>query len=143
MKKELELQLVERYPKIFAEYGGDMRETCMHWGMDCGDGWYDIIHHLCKYLQFQTDKNGWPQIVAAQVKEKFGGLRFYVNSGTDQQHTIIDYVESMSYTICETCGTSQNVKAYHKGWRRTLCPSCNEKYLDYLKEKEQDVSEFT
>jgi len=76
MKKELELKLVELHPQIFRDYGGDMTQTCMHWGLMCGDGWYFLIHNLCKKLDEISSKTG-VIIIADQVKEKFGGLRFY------------------------------------------------------------------
>lgn len=76
MKKELELKLVEKFPIIFKNYGGDMKVTCMAWGMSCSDGWYNLIDELCENVTTLIgDKN--ITVTAAQVKEKFGGLRFY------------------------------------------------------------------
>ncbi len=76
MKKELEMKLVKKYPIIFSQYGGDMRDTCMHWGMECGGGWYNLLDELCENVTTLIgDKN--IKVTAAQVKEKFGGLRFY------------------------------------------------------------------
>jgi len=83
MKKELELKLVEKYPLIFRDYGGDMRKTCMHWGLACGDGWYDLLETLCKNLDSIT-KNKDVEVIADQVKEKFGGLRFYYHIVRDE-----------------------------------------------------------
>lgn len=57
--------------------------------------------------------------VAMQVKEKFGGLRFYVTAASDKHHNYIDFAESMSYNVCETCGSPG--KTYHMGWYQTLC----------------------
>jgi hypothetical protein len=57
--------------------------------------------------------------VASQVKEKFGGLRFYVNGATDKHWNYINFAESMSYTICEECGAPG--KTYTDGWHMTLC----------------------
>ena len=54
-----------------------MKETCMCWGIDTGDGWYDLIDTLCGLLQFNTDRNRCPQVEATQVKEKYGTLSFY------------------------------------------------------------------
>ena len=45
-----------------------------------------------------------PQLVARQVKEKFGGLRFYVQAGSDVQRGMITLAEAMSYRICDLCG---------------------------------------
>jgi len=57
--------------------------------------------------------------VASQVKEKFGGLRFYVNGATDEHWAYIRFAESMSYKTCEVCGNPG--KPYTDGWHATLC----------------------
>ena len=59
--------------------------------------------------------------VAVQVKEKFGGLRFYVNGGNEDQHREIAWAEDLSYRVCEQCGTMRDVKVWNQGWIRTLC----------------------
>jgi hypothetical protein len=90
MKKELELQLVEKYPVIFQEYGGDMRKTCMYWGFECGDGWNNLIHSLCQTINsLIKDKN--IKVIAHQVKEKFGGLRFYY--GVESKQTLMGRID--------------------------------------------------
>ncbi len=76
MDKKLEEKLVERYPIVFKDYGGDIRRTCMGWGMSCGDGWFQLIDKLCEDItNLIGDKD--IKVIATQVKEKFGGLRFY------------------------------------------------------------------
>jgi len=57
--------------------------------------------------------------VAVQVKEKFGGLRFYVQAATDEHYNYISFAESMSYRTCEECGAPG--KRYTDGWHQTLC----------------------
>jgi len=57
--------------------------------------------------------------VAVQVKEKFGGLRFYVQAATDKHYQYISFAESMSYRTCEECGAPG--KTYTDGWHQTLC----------------------
>ena len=57
--------------------------------------------------------------VVVQVKEKFGGLRFYVNAATDEHYNYITFAESMSYRICEVCGSPG--KRYTDGWHQVLC----------------------
>jgi len=74
MDRELEKNLVESYPSLYRDYGGDIRQTCMGWGFACGDGWYNIIDKLSYEIKKIDKKN---RVVAIQVKEKFGGLRFY------------------------------------------------------------------
>ena len=76
MDKPLEVTLVTNYPIIFKDYGGDMRETCMAWGMECGNGWFKLIDDLCYNLTHLIGDQDI-KVIANQVKEKFGGLRFY------------------------------------------------------------------
>lgn len=57
--------------------------------------------------------------VAAQVKEKFGGLRFYVDGATEKHWNYIAFAENMSYRVCEDCGAPG--KLYTDGWHKTLC----------------------
>ena len=76
MDKDLEKILVVCYPIIFREYGGDIRRTCMGWGMTCGPGWFKLIDELCNDIT-NLIGNKDIEVIALQVKEKFGGLRFY------------------------------------------------------------------
>ena len=48
MKPELDKQLCEKYPKIFKNRNASQMESCMYWGIDVSDGWYDIIDALCQ-----------------------------------------------------------------------------------------------
>jgi len=77
MEKELELILVEKYPIIFRDYKcGSPSRSLMFFGFECDDGWFDLIDDLCKNLTILSKKYNIT-IIATQVKEKFGWLRFY------------------------------------------------------------------
>lgn len=105
MRKELDELLCKRYPLIFADRKRSMQETSMYWGFSCGDGWFDLIDALCERLQSWTDHNGAPQVVASQVKEKYGELCFYTSGATsEKQDGMILMAEAMSERICEQCG---------------------------------------
>lgn len=124
MREDLDRQLCEKYPKIFADRNLPMTETCMCWGFGHGDGWYNIIDNLCNLIQSHIDfkeKQGniIPQVVAEQVKEKFGTLRFYYRGGDGYIDGIVDMAEAMSGVTCETCGKPG--QRYSGGWIRTLC----------------------
>lgn len=128
MRKELDDQLVSKYPEIFRNRHGDPRQTLMYFGFDCGDGWYDLIDLLCKAIQSYIDQNAeCVQVVAAQVKEKFGSLRFYYNGGDEYVAGLVSFAEIMSIGICEFCGTNQNVTKRMEGWIRHLCSECARK----------------
>lgn len=124
MKKELQEKLFEKYPKIFVEKDLPMSQTCMCWGIDTGNGWYDILDVLCSSLQWDTDKNGRPQVVATQVKEKFGTLRFYTHGADDHQEGMISLTENLSAITCEVCGKKAETARDVGGWVSTLCDEC-------------------
>lgn len=130
MNRELEQQLVSKYPKILKDYRGDMRKTCMAWGMECGDGWYKLLDECMEKLQYVCDvcsKDGREvQVTANQIKEKFGTLRFYasVSGATTIEdgilQDIIDMAESSSSNTCEETG-EYGVACKRGGWYKTLC----------------------
>jgi hypothetical protein len=76
MKKELQEKIFQKYPTIFQDRSKPMSQTCMCWGLSCGDGWFHIIEDLCKHLEKLETKYDIT-IIAEQVKEKYGTLRFY------------------------------------------------------------------
>lgn len=122
-----EQNILKKYPKIFKQASGKVTETCMCWGLDCGEGWYYLIDALCNQLQFDIDNNKEPQLEATQVKEKFGKLRFYTDGTTDRQEAMIDLAELFSSYVCERCGTTANVNQNESGWIKTLCNKCRKK----------------
>lgn len=92
----------------------------MCWGFDVGDGWYHLLDVLCEELQRETDQ-GAPQVVASQVKEKFGGLRFYVESANARQMAMIDIAEALSLRVCDVCGSPGTLGESTTGWLSTRC----------------------
>lgn len=146
MKRERDLALQEKYPKILRDLGGNMSETCMSWahgGIAVGDGWISLLESVFKFAQFNTDKNKYPQLVADQIKEKFGSLRFYYHFEPTEASLeyaasdagkkwpreeayiagAINFAELMSGQICERCGKPAKCKN-RKGWLSTLCEDC-------------------
>lgn len=59
------------------------------------------------------------QVVAGQIKEKFGTLRFYVRGGDEATGGMIQMAEVMSAVTCEQCGAPGHTAG--RGWIRTLC----------------------
>lgn len=55
MKQELDKLLCERYPKMMVNRNKNMQETCMCWGFDCGDGWFNILDQLMGNIQHHID----------------------------------------------------------------------------------------
>ena len=89
---------------------------------DVGPGWLPLIEVLDRQL---TAIDPYYDIV--QIKEKFGGLRYYITTSegyinTDRMYAIIDTIESLSFRICEDCGRPGEER--ENGWIRTLCDEC-------------------
>lgn len=124
MRKELEDQLFKKYPKIFKQKDLPCTETCMCWGLECGDGWFDIIDTLCSKIQNHIDTTGKSQVEAVQVKEKYGTLRFYTDTCDDEIDKYITEAENQTQHICQLCGSSDGVKAT-RGWISYLCVTCS------------------
>lgn len=83
-------------------------------GSQVGDGWLPLIDKLCADLVAA----GWDRC-CEQVKEKFGGLRFYIRNGDTHLRYLIDQAERKSFTICETCGEPGSLRT--NTWWKTAC----------------------
>lgn len=108
-------RLQTNYPKMFANpYGG----VCT------GPGWWPILENLCRHIQSHIDwKNKDGEVVAqvtvAQIKEKFGGLRFYYDGGDEYISGLVSMAEVWAGHSCEECGKPGERRS--GGWVRTLC----------------------
>jgi hypothetical protein len=106
-------QLTQTFPRLFAH--GDTV-----YPFRCGDGWYQLLNDFASQLVALEPPEA--DVHVNQVKETFGGLRFYarsVLSVVSQQR--IEEVEARSFTICEACGAPGALQ-HRGGWYRTRCP---------------------
>jgi hypothetical protein len=100
---------------------------------DCGDGWLDLIEDLAnkleplikKFISENPDHSADAFPCASQVKEKYGTLRFYMLTETDEICKLIHEAEDKSAKICENCGKEGQLRGGH--WYHTLCDGCWEK----------------
>jgi CRISPR/Cas system-associated protein Cas10 (large subunit of type III CRISPR-Cas system) len=136
MKKELELKLVEKYPVIFKQYGGDIRKTCMGWGFSHSDDWYDLIDRMCADITTLSKGKGI-QVVAEQVKEKFGTLRFYycIEFEKPRKHRIKSTIQNLMFN-------HKLGKLYWKllKYRRKIYRTIEEKIGDRIDDAEYESS---
>ena len=81
--------------------------------------------------QYRRVPEACPQVIATQIKEKFGTLRFYYCGGDDYCRGIESMAESMSAVTCEVCSSPGKLR--HDGWVQTLCDEHAKKtrYEDY------------
>lgn len=95
--------------------------------VECGKGWDKLIKPLFDYIEsYNQNKNDEDKIQVLQVKEKFGGLRFYVNIEPQELTEMIRLAENASFETCEFCGTTTNVGHTCSGWITTCCLQCIE-----------------
>lgn len=120
MKDARQNQLFERYPTIFSEHTLPDTETAMCRGIEVGDGWFELIDALCARLQWATDHFDAPQVVATQVKEKLGQLRFYCHEASERQMGMIELATELSGRICDVCGSPSSIVRI----RRVLASRC-------------------
>jgi len=185
MSPELDKQLCEKYPDIFANRYESPDKSCLSFGLEVGDGWYNLIDVLCEALTYSfttsvqideedgkrlgvkpyTDKDGSamyffhvepPQVVADQVKEKFGSLRFYyhlvyakdnislletkkypdlesVNKRyADYFSGVVHFADVASERTCEVSGAEGEMHS-RNGWFKVLNKqlASEEKFKDY------------
>ncbi len=111
MTDEQENYLRTVYPKIFPEGTRDIY---------CDEGWFPILTMLCRNIQSYLDwKPEVPQVVVAQIKEKFGELRFYYDGGDEYIRGLASMAEAMSEITCERCGARGQSR--QGGWLKVLC----------------------
>lgn len=124
MKQELQNKLFATYPKIFRQKDLKMSETCMCWGIETPDSWYNVLNILCFQIQTYCDSHPYvKQVEAFQVKEKFGYLRFYTNYEDEAISRYIEQAEEATTKICADCGGDIEVKPT-SGWIVYLCEFC-------------------
>ncbi len=140
MKQELDLKLTGNFPKMYRDRYEDMRNTCMCWGFAVGDGWFSLLWKLSSDIQKELNKAPFAlrnDFIVTQVKEKFGGLRFYHYGGNDVIQKLIEDAEGESYKTCEFCGKPGKVRS--GGWIHTLCEVCNTKKETQRKKELDDL----
>jgi len=116
---EKEIEIMKKY-KAFIKPEKGPQHTLMCFGFECGEGWYLILKNLFEAIS----KLDLPEsFEILQVKEKFGGLRVYTNSSTDEVDALIDKAEEESLITCEVCGAFAKPST-RGGWVKTICENC-------------------
>jgi hypothetical protein len=112
----------EDFEKFLEEIGGvengyftDRPPITKRGAFGVGNGWLGIIKEMLEDII----KMGWNK-QTVQIKEKFGGLRFYINSASEEVHNRISEAEKLSYKVCEECGEEGELRQ-DLSWWTTLC----------------------
>lgn len=141
-------KMEEAYPAMFENpYGG----FCI------GPGWWPIVEQLCGQIDAYTKwKNNTraallkenphnhpvpdevTQVRVAQIKEKFGGLRFYYDGGDERIYGMVRMAEIWAGNSCEEC--SKPGKRRSGGWIKTLCDEHEEERQARYKEQGREIN---
>lgn len=120
MHKDLEKTLVETFPELYRQYNLSAQNSCMYWGFECPDRWYFKIYELSrKITDYMKDNNFL--VEAAQVKEKFGGLRFYIDckSGSRENWNHVDkFISDAEIEIAIMETKNEQILTYWNYWFR-------------------------
>jgi len=148
MSPELDQHIREKYPLIFQnscemsigdgwfdivdnacggiqthiDYTEQLIVMAIHWNNQVNDPDFDWDAHKGSFTKREERKVPEPveQVVATQIKEKFGNFRFYYQGGDDYIRGIVSMAEAMSALTCEECG-HPGKKRNRKHWFLTLC----------------------
>lgn len=148
MREDLEKRLFEDFPDLYYRHlqpnGG------YPFRISCESGWEPLLRRLSERITqivqnlplespISVDKSPISKdtsikagryagltaqsFCVVQVKEKFGGLRFYMNKSTGKINLAIQDAEDESLTTCETCGRPGNFRG--GSWYIVACDEHN------------------
>ncbi len=107
-----EHNLNKLYPKLF---------NCCEFVMECGPGWYQLILDLTDKIHKIVERDNL-DIYVEQIKEKYGELRYYLSTWTDEIDKLVREAEDLSIITCEVCGKTG--KMNDGPWFQVRCESC-------------------
>jgi len=121
-----EEKLIQKYPELFYKNEDGVRYC------PCGayvpSGWEPIVEELCgaihdyltKTYRFKDGEKVYPPSVRIdQIKEKFGGLRFYFSGGDEKVAGMVHFTEYLCNKVCEVSGEKGEL-CIRGGWYKTL-----------------------
>ncbi len=145
MNEANQIKLTQAFPRLLRTADNTPYTV---YGIECGDGWFDLIYKLCADIEAlltanSTADNDWPRVL--QVKQKFAGLRFYISSyrsavsmpapgfievrpaaDINAIGDLIEAAEAKSFEVCEDCSAPGTL--HRDGWWHVKCDPCEEIY---------------
>ena len=113
---ELQLQVKALVAKFDSKY---------YQSIDVDEGWYQIVVDCDKQLSAID-----PQYTILQIKQKFGGLRYYFQPSSseyndelwEKMNAIVHTYEDIAWVTCEVTGNPGVLMKSSSGWYKTLDP---------------------
>ena len=115
-------ELVKRYPLLFQSDEPAHARGCP----TVGDGWHLVVEKAIERIDAAVAGLPRGSLQIVQIKEKFAGLRLYVEWAAllpevaAKVQEAIDLAEARSYCTCETCGAVGRLYD-DDGWFTTRC----------------------
>jgi len=157
MNQENTQMLFRNFPRLYRGDGQEKRNAFMHWGFQCGDGWFRLIYDLSSSIErearrmgIDTESEDWPR--ARQVKGKFGNLRYYISTPgpteddinsliAEQKNGVISFRPVSSIDAIRNLVEVAETQSAHicescglagtlrtdDGWLKVSCNPCDEK----------------
>lgn len=119
-KEESFYERIKReYPLCFAK--NESREIQdPYCGFGCPEGWFPLVEALCAQIHWYTESKPEAKIAIAQVKSKFGSLRFYYDGGDDYIRGMVSFAEALSSKVSEDSGKWGILQKNKHGYYRTM-----------------------
>lgn len=128
MNDELSYKLIHTFPNVYSNKNPREPFNYDNAHFQCGDGWFKIIYDLSATIEqelLSMNVRERAKYSVAQVKEKFGTLRFYMTETTESMREAIEIAEMLSGKTCEECGESGSERPGR--WISVRCDNCVEK----------------
>jgi hypothetical protein len=125
MKQELDQLLCEKYPKMMANRNKPMTETCMCWGFECGNGWFNILDQLMGNIQHHID---WKE-KQRQYAMDYNRMAAQCKTGN------FDLFEKNMESVVDQAYKEKKLGAIVAGEFRAVPESIPQVTLDQVKEK--------
>lgn len=135
--KQENKELLEKYPWLYpvSEYTSKpledydysftwMDDIPLGWNIAFGKQMVEELGALLEKYNYQGEYS------ICQIKEKFGGLRWYDNGfpteGYEEYKEWLDKYEELSFKTCIDCG--KPAKYFTRGWITPICEDCAKEY---------------
>ncbi len=126
MNEQNSAELIRLGPNLYSR--GEPTTPFALFHFEVGDGWFELLKKMTTKVESELavlPPHIRGTIRASQVKEKFGGLRFYMDGLHD--NTLVDSfvgalkeAEDTASITCETCG-NPGVCRSTRGWISVTC----------------------
>ena len=123
MNPENTARLFERFDHLYRGRHLPDTQNLMGYGFQCGDGWFELSYELSEQIEAYCQQHPEAaELIAVQIKQKFGELRFHVCPLVPAIQQMIEQARVQSRQTCERTGKPGEMCRDPNGYYQTLCP---------------------